>query len=81
MNWYRVIVWGFGGGRGCRRGWPPTRVVFAPTILLPTQERATAYLNQLKGSPEGWKFCVERFSSTPYPEVKFWCLQTLHEVR
>ncbi|GBF91404.1 exportin [Raphidocelis subcapitata] len=44
------------------------------------RERATAYLNQLKASPEGWKFCVERFSATPYPEVKFWCLQTLHEV-
>lgn len=46
-----------------------------------SQERATAYLNGLKASPEGWKFCVERFSPTPHPEVKFWCLQTLHEVR
>lgn len=47
----------------------------------PPQEQATAYLNQLSGSPEGWKFCVDRFTPTAYAEVKFWCLRTLHEVR
>lgn len=44
------------------------------------QEQAEAYLNNLKQSPEVWKLCVERFSSSGYGEVKFWCLQGLHEV-
>jgi exportin-T len=44
------------------------------------QEQATAYLNGLKQSPEGWRFCIDRFSATQHAEVKFWCLQTLHEV-
>lgn len=35
----------------------------------------------IKQSPDVWGLCVERFSITAYAEVKFWCLQTLHEVR
>jgi hypothetical protein len=66
------------------RGEPVASNSQAHCALLPSarsQERATVYLDQLKASSDGWKFCVERFSATPYPEVKFWCLQTLHEVR
>lgn len=62
----------------CRRR-RPAASNSAPTGQ--TQEQATAYLNQLSGSPEGWKFCVDRFTPTAYAEVKFWCLRTLHEVR
>ena len=56
----------------------------APAISLfdsPTQERAAAYLDGLKQSSDCWRLCVERFSPSGYGEVKFWCLQTLHEVR
>lgn len=45
------------------------------------KEQATAYLSNLKQSVDVWKLCVERFSGSAYQEVKFWCLQTLHEVR
>eukprot|EP00878_Enallax_costatus_P021623 GHUV01022908.1.p1 GENE.GHUV01022908.1~~GHUV01022908.1.p1 ORF type:complete len:615 (+),score=214.70 GHUV01022908.1:523-2367(+) len=44
------------------------------------KERAAAYIANIKQSTECWKLCVERYPSTLYPEVKFWCLQTLHEV-
>lgn len=32
--------------------------------------RATQYLNQLRASPDAWKFCLERFFSTTFIEVK-----------
>jgi hypothetical protein len=48
--------------------------------LLFVQERATAYVANIKQSSDCWKLCVERFRSSLYPEVKFWCLQTLEEV-
>ncbi|KAG2493435.1 hypothetical protein HYH03_008254 [Edaphochlamys debaryana] len=44
------------------------------------KEQATAYVNNIKRSPECGRLCVERFSASPYAEVKFWCLQTLHEL-
>ncbi len=45
------------------------------------QEQATAYINGIKQSPAtAWRLCAERFSPSSYQEVKFWCLQTLHEV-
>lgn len=44
------------------------------------QAQAEAYLNDLKKSGP-WRLCLERFSPSSYQEVKFWCLQTLHEVR
>ncbi|KAF5841975.1 armadillo-type protein [Dunaliella salina] len=42
--------------------------------------RANSFISEIRQSPEVWGLCVERFSVTAYPEVKFWCLQTLHEV-
>jgi hypothetical protein len=45
------------------------------------QARASSFVNDIKQSPDVWGLCVERFSVTAYSEVKFWCLQTLHEVR
>jgi hypothetical protein len=44
------------------------------------QERAAEYVAGIKQSSDCWKLCVERFGSSMYPEVKFWCLQTLEEV-
>jgi hypothetical protein len=54
--------------------------VQCPTHVLISQARANSYVNDIKRSPEAWGLCVERFSVTAYSEVKFWCLQTLHEV-
>jgi hypothetical protein len=45
------------------------------------QERASNFISEIKTSPEVWKLCLERFSVSGYSEVKFWCLQTLLEVR
>lgn len=45
------------------------------------QARANAFVNDVKKNENVWRLCCERFSMSPYPEVKFWCLQTLHEVR
>jgi exportin-T len=44
------------------------------------QERAAAFVDEIKRSPDVWRLCAERFSVTAFQEVKFWCLQTLHEV-
>lgn len=46
----------------------------------PPQARAEQYVSDVKKSPDCWQLCLERFSVTTYQEVKFWCLQTLHDV-
>jgi|TARA_B110000967_G_scaffold197208_2_gene228683 hypothetical protein len=30
-----------------------------------------------QATPDAWRACVDRYQCTSYPEVKFWCLQTL----
>ena len=30
-----------------------------------------------QAQPDAWKACAERYQATGYPEVRFWCLQTL----
>lgn len=53
----------------------------SPSLLLAClQEQAAAYIASIKQSSDCWKLCCERFPATLYPEVKFWCLQSLHEV-
>lgn len=44
------------------------------------QERAVAYCNETKAQPQCWQLCLEKYSTTSYLEVRFWCLQTMHEV-
>jgi len=44
------------------------------------QERTQAYCAEIKASPDCWRLCADRFAATSYVEVKFWCLQALHEV-
>ena len=44
------------------------------------QDRAVAYCNETKAQPLSWQLCLEKYSTTAYMEVRFWCLQTLHEV-
>lgn len=38
--------------------------------------RATQYLNQLRASPDAWRFCLERFFATSSIEVKVRCTPT-----
>ncbi len=45
------------------------------------QRRAAAYCDEVKRSPECLQLCLTRFTTSHYLEVRFWCLQTLHEVR
>ena len=42
--------------------------------------QAEVYLSQLKASPDCWRLCLARFDASPFVEVRFWCLQALHEV-
>ena len=44
------------------------------------QERTQVYCAEVKASPDCWRICADRFAATYYVEVKFWCLQALHEV-
>ena len=45
------------------------------------QRQAAAYCEEIKRSPGCLELCLRRFPSSPYIEVRFWCLQTLHEVK
>lgn len=45
------------------------------------QARAAAYCEEVRCSAECWRLCLQRFSASSFVEVRFWCLQTLHEVR
>ena len=44
------------------------------------QRRAAAYCDEVKKSPDCLELCLTRFATSLYNEVRFWCLQTLHEV-
>ncbi|KAL3158478.1 hypothetical protein ABBQ38_010710 [Trebouxia sp. C0009 RCD-2024] len=44
------------------------------------KDRAVAYCNETKAQPQCWQLCLEKYSTTTYLEVRFWCLQTMHEV-
>ena len=44
------------------------------------QRRAAAYCEEFKVSPSCLELCLRRLPSSPYIEVRFWCLQTVHEV-
>ena len=44
------------------------------------KQQAQSYLAGVKGSPQGWEMCLSRFDGSAYVEVKFWCIQTLHEL-
>ena len=44
------------------------------------QARASDFIKDVKANPLVWRLALERFSTSGYLEIKFWCLQTLHEV-
>ena len=54
-------------------------MLIATARVRPPQAQAAAYVDAFKAAPDCWRLCAERFSATSYAEVKFWCLQTLHE--
>ncbi|CAL8470725.1 g10267 [Coccomyxa elongata] len=57
-------------------------ITFAQNGLVDSnlKARALAYCDEVKASPSCLQLCLTRFASSPYIEVRFWCLQTLHEV-
>ncbi len=42
--------------------------------------KAVNYCDEVIQNPACLALCIERFGSSSYMEVRFWCLQTLHEV-
>lgn len=44
------------------------------------KQQAHSYLDGIKQSSQCWELCLNRFDCSNYVEVKFWCLQTLHEL-
>ncbi|KAK2076887.1 hypothetical protein QBZ16_005115 [Prototheca wickerhamii] len=42
--------------------------------------QATAALEAAKSGPDAWRLCLSHLCSSGYVEVRFWCLQTLHEL-
>lgn len=61
---------------------PPALFPITAAALIHTllQDRAVAYCNETKAQPQCWQLCLEKYSTTTYLEVRFWCLQTMHEV-
>lgn len=44
------------------------------------RERALAYCQDVRSSPDGWAFVLQHMSLSMRPEVIFWCLQVVHEL-
>ncbi|CAK0782799.1 hypothetical protein CVIRNUC_005994 [Coccomyxa viridis] len=44
------------------------------------KRQAAAYCGEFKASPGCLEVCLRRLPSSPYIEVRFWCLQTVHEI-
>ena len=42
--------------------------------------KAVSYCDEVSQNPACLALCIERYGSSSYMEVRFWCLQTLHEV-
>ena len=42
--------------------------------------KAVYYCDEVIQNPACLALCIERYGSSSYMEVRFWCLQTLHEV-
>ena len=50
------------------------------SALVVLQEQARVYCDSLRTNPDIWQLCMQRFGSSGYAEVQFWCLQTLQQV-
>ena len=60
-----------------------THLTCAPSSIhraVSQQRQAAAYCGDFKASPGCLEVCLRRLPSSPYIEVRFWCLQTVHEV-
>ncbi|KAK4784101.1 hypothetical protein SAY86_018469 [Trapa natans] len=49
-------------------------------IDLGLKSQAVAYCQQIRENPTICRICIEKLRSCMFPQVRFWCLQTLHEV-
>ena len=52
-------------------------LTFDVTAPAQLRSQASASLEQLRQSEDGWRFCLEAFVSAAEEQVKFWCLQTV----
>ncbi|CAG9460416.1 unnamed protein product [Pedinophyceae sp. YPF-701] len=43
------------------------------------KDQAETFLSNVRENPQCLELCCERYSTTDYPEVQFWCARTLHE--
>ena len=50
---------------------------FDVTADAALRSAATASLEQLRQSEDGWLYCLQAFGTAQEEPVKFWCLQTL----
>ncbi|XP_019053873.1 PREDICTED: exportin-T isoform X2 [Nelumbo nucifera] len=50
------------------------------TIDPVLKSQAVAYCQQVRETPSICRLCIERLICTNFVQVRFWCLQTLHEV-
>lgn len=50
-----------------------------PTAQPNLRERALQYCQNLRQSPDGWAFVLQRLSTAMRPEAAFWCLQVIQE--
>ncbi|KAL1551758.1 exportin-T-like isoform X2 [Salvia divinorum] len=50
------------------------------TINSVLKEQAAAFIQQVKDRPSICTICIEKFCVSNLVEVKFWCLQCLHEI-
>eukprot|EP00698_Gefionella_okellyi_P024745 TRINITY_DN8816_c0_g1_i2.p1 TRINITY_DN8816_c0_g1~~TRINITY_DN8816_c0_g1_i2.p1 ORF type:complete len:947 (+),score=174.00 TRINITY_DN8816_c0_g1_i2:35-2842(+) len=49
------------------------------SIDAQTKSAAEQSINQLKVSPDGWKFCMQKFPTCVAPEASFWCITVIEE--
>ena len=49
------------------------------SVAAGLKAQAQTLLQGVKASPGAVQLCLERFEGSPYVEVKFWCLQALHD--
>ncbi|EGG15755.1 armadillo-like helical domain-containing protein [Cavenderia fasciculata] len=53
---------------------------FDPLIEEDLKQKALQYTNNVKESPEGWKFCLERLFKTNSVHVKFFCFHVFQDL-
>eukprot|EP01132_Coremiostelium_polycephalum_P004280 gene4280-5354_t len=53
---------------------------FDPSISEEVKQNALAYTNQIKSSPVGWSYCLDRLNITTSIHVKFFCFHVFQDL-